>query len=99
LRILDGVTGGQQRLRRAVPFVLGALAVVSLLAVDPGALALLLDVDFLVLLGTVGLALVRGDVRVVLGRVLTSHGWAMVRAGADLTRRQPSTLAGARTPR
>jgi hypothetical protein len=56
-------------------------------------------VDFLVLLGTVGLALLRGDVRAVLARALTSHGWVMVRAGAELSRRQPRTLAGARTPR
>jgi hypothetical protein len=96
---VGGVSNGQQRLRRVLPFVLGALAVASLLAVDPGAIALLLDVDFVGLLGTVGLALLRGDVRAVLARAVTSHGWSMVRAGADLTRRQPLTLAGARTPR
>jgi hypothetical protein len=84
--------------RRIVPLALGALAVAALLAVDPGAITLLLDVDFLALLGTVGLALLRGDVRAVLARMLTSHGWSMVRAGAALTRHQPFTLA-ARTAR
>jgi hypothetical protein len=62
------------------------------LAVDPAAAALLLDIDFLVALGTVGLALTQGDLRGLVARVLTSHAVLLCRAGVVLTRFEPRSL-------
>ena len=74
--------------------LLGAAAVVPLLAVDPAVVALLLDADFLVLVGVVGLALVRGDARLALGRAAGSLPVLWVRCGISLTRSSPGTLLG-----
>jgi hypothetical protein len=87
-----GTTG--RRLRRVLMLALGAAAVVPLLAVDPAVVALLLDADFLVLAGVVGLALLRGDARLVLGRAAASLPVLWVRSGVSLTRSRPGTLLG-----
>ena len=83
---------GERRARRWLPFALGALAVLTVIAVDPAAATLLLYVDFLVTLGTVGLALAHGDLRTLVMRVLTSHAVVLCRAGAGLTRAEPRSL-------
>jgi len=72
--------------------LLGALAVVPLLAVDPTVVALLVDADFLALAGVVGLALLRGDARLVMHRLAASLPVLWVRAGISLSRSRPRTL-------
>jgi hypothetical protein len=80
------------RSARLVVLLLGAAAVVALLGVDPAVAALLLDVDFLVLLGSVGLALTWSELR-LLGHVIGASTTAQyVRAGVVVTRGDPWTL-------
>jgi hypothetical protein len=71
---------------------LGVIAVLAAVAVDPAAAALLLDADFLVVLGAVGLAVARGDVRQVAHRLLTSPAAVLCRAGVAVTRSEPRSL-------
>lgn len=68
------------------------LALVPLLGIDPGVLALVLDLDFLALAGSVGLALLRQDVGMVARRVGRSLPVVWVRVGVVLTREAPRTL-------
>jgi hypothetical protein len=77
---------------RLLMLLLGAAAVVPLLAVDPAVVGLLLDADFLALAGVVGLALLRGDARLVAHRLAVSLPALWVRAGISLTRTRPRTL-------
>jgi hypothetical protein len=81
-----------RRLARPLLLLLGALTVISLVGVDPAALGLLLDIDFLVLLATVGVAMLRTDVGVALARLRTRPPVVMVRAGLELTRSAPRSL-------
>jgi hypothetical protein len=74
--------------------LLGAAAVLPLLAVDPAVVALLLDADFLALLGVVGITLLRGDSRLVRHRLAVSLPALWVRVGLTLTREQPASLLG-----
>jgi hypothetical protein len=60
--------------------------------VDPAALGLLLDADFLVLAGVVGVGLVREDSRLLAHRVARSLPVLWVRTGVALTRESPRTL-------
>ena len=62
------------------------------LAVDPAAAALLLDADFLVVLGTVGLAMASGDVRRVVTSAANSSAATLLRAGVAVTRAAPRSL-------
>ena len=70
----------------------GILALAPLIAVDPGVLALLLDVDFVALIGVVGLGLLRGDTRQLRYRFARSLPGVWVRVGVELTRTSPQTL-------
>ena len=72
--------------------LLGAAAVVSLLAVDPAVVALLLDADFLVASAAVGIALLRHDVRLWLRRTASSLPVLWCRVGLRLTRDHPRSL-------
>jgi hypothetical protein len=68
------------------------LALVPLLGIDPGVLALVLDLDFLALAGSVGLALLRQDVGMMARGVGRSLPVVWVRVGLVLTREAPRTL-------
>lgn len=78
---------------RVLLLLAGLAAVAPLLAVDPGVLALLLDVDLLALLGVVGLGLLRADARILASRLAHSLPSSWVRVGFELTRTSPRTLA------
>jgi len=78
--------------RALVVLTLGALAVLAAVAVDPGALAFLLDVDFLIAIGSAGLLMLGTDLRVLARRAATSTPAVLVRAGASLTRARPVSL-------
>ncbi len=71
----------------------GIVALAPLVAVDPGVLALLLDVDFLALIGVAGLGLLRGDTRLLVSRIGRSLPGLWVRVGVELTRTSPRTLS------
>jgi hypothetical protein len=92
MRLLRRQDHGQKRAVRLLMLLLGAAAVVPLLAVDPAVVGVLLDADFLALTGLVGLALLRGDARIVAGRVAGTLPVLWVRAAISLTRRRPGTL-------
>jgi len=77
---------------RRLMMLLGALAVVPLLAVDPAVVALLVDADFLALAGVVGLALLRGDLLLVAHRLAVSLPALWIRVGVRLSRERPRTL-------
>jgi hypothetical protein len=72
--------------------LLGFAAVLPLLAVDPAVVALLLDADFLALVGVVGLALLRGDLRLLRHRVAVSLPALWIGVGLRLSRERPRTL-------
>jgi hypothetical protein len=78
--------------RRRLMLLFGFAAVLPLLAVDPAVVALLLDADFLALAGVVGLALLRGDARLLAHRLAVSLPALWVRAGISVTRWRPGTL-------
>jgi hypothetical protein len=78
---------------RGLVVVAGLLVLAPLISVDPGVLALLLDVDLVVLLGTVGLGLVAGDLRLLAVRAQRCLPVVWVRVGVSLTREAPRTLA------
>jgi len=87
----------QPRPRRGSPsrlllLLIGVAVVVSLLAVDPAVLGLLLDADFLTLSAAVGIAFVRQDVRLWTGRAAASLPVLWCRVGVRLTREQPRSL-------
>lgn len=77
---------------RLLLVVLGAAAIAALLGADPAVAAYLLDADLLVLLGSVGVALLAADVRVVARRARTAPAVVLVRTGAVMTRERPRTL-------
>ena len=70
----------------------GIVALAPLIAVDPGVLAVLLDVDFVALIGVVGVGLLRGDTRQLAYRLRRSLPAVWVRVGVELTRASPRTL-------
>jgi hypothetical protein len=78
---------------RGLVLVAGLLVLAPLISVDPGVLALLLDVDLVVLLGTVGLGLLAVDLRLLAVRAQRSLPVLWVRVGVSLTREAPRTLA------
>lgn len=80
------------RLRWVLLAMLGAAVVIALVAVDPAATALLLDVEFLGAIGAAGLALIHGDLREVLARVRVAPAAVLVRAGVRVTRDRPRSL-------
>jgi hypothetical protein len=72
--------------------LLGLLAVLPLVAVDPALIVLIYDAGFLTLMGSVGVALLRGDTRVMWLRVRDSQFVTEVRVAATLTRERPRSL-------
>jgi hypothetical protein len=89
--------GSRARLARVLPLLLGGIAVAGLLAVDPAALSLLLDVDLLILLGSVGLTMTRGTMRVLLTRLCCTSGARLLGIAVVMTREDPRSLLGTRT--
>lgn len=77
---------------RVLAVVLAAAALMPLLGVDPAVLVLLLDVDFLVLTGLVGLAMTGVDVRHAAFRTVRSLPVLWIRVALSLTRSDPRTL-------
>jgi hypothetical protein len=77
---------------RLLLLVLGAAAIAALLGADPAVAAYLLDADLLVLLGTVGVALLAADLRVLARPARTAPVVVLVRTGAAMTRERPRTL-------
>lgn len=77
---------------RLLLLVAGATAIAALLGADPAVAAYLLDADLLVLLGSVGIALIAADLRVVARRVGTAPAVVLVRTGARMTTERPRTL-------
>jgi hypothetical protein len=78
--------------RRWPWLVVGLLAVLPLLAVDPAVVALLLDPELLVALGGAGLLLLRSDLRTAAHRVMASLPVLWVRVGLRLSVLEPDTL-------
>lgn len=72
--------------------LIGALCVGSLASVDPAAAMLLFDLEFLAMVGSAGVALVRGDARLVWERILSHHTVVSIRAGWSMTRERPASL-------
>lgn len=79
-------------LTRRSMHLLGLLAVLPLVAVDPALIVLIYDAGFLTLMGSVGVALLRGDTRVMWLRVRDSQFVTEVRVAATLTRERPRSL-------
>jgi hypothetical protein len=77
---------------RVLSVVLAAAALMPLLGVDPALLAVLLDVDFLVLTGLVGLTMVGVDARHAASRISRSLPALWIRVALSLTRSDPRTL-------
>ena len=77
---------------RVLAVVLAAAALMPLLGVDPAILAVLLDVDFLVLTGLVGLTMVGVDARRAAHRITRSLPALWIRVALSLTRSDPRTL-------
>jgi hypothetical protein len=72
--------------------LLGLMAVLPLVAIDPVMIVLLYDAEFLALMGSVGLALLRGDACVMWLRLRDSQFFTEVRVAATLTRERPRSL-------
>jgi hypothetical protein len=77
---------------RLVVAALAAAALLPLLGVDPAVLAVLLDLDFLMVAGTVGLTMLGTDATVLGSRIARSLPVLWVRVGVSLTRSDPGTL-------
>lgn len=73
---------------RLVLLLAGAASIAALLGADPAVAAFLLDADLLVLLGSVGVALLAADLRHLARQAWTSPAVALVRTGAVMTRGQ-----------
>jgi hypothetical protein len=93
---MRGVRGVVSRHRgallRAVVVLAGILALAPLVGVDPGVLGLLLDLDFVVVIGAVGVGLLRADAVVVARRLAGALPVLWLRVGVALTRDAPRTL-------
>jgi UPF0716 family protein affecting phage T7 exclusion len=92
-RLRSVVTRHRRRLPVLIMLLLAVIALAPLVGVDPAALGLLLDADFLMLAGAVGLGLLRADGRLLARRLAASLPVLWVRAGVALTREAPRTLA------
>lgn len=89
-----GPAGARVRelLARRIFHLLGMLAVLPLVAVDPVMITLLFDAGMLALIGSVGVALLHGDTRIMWLRLRDSHFVMEMRVGATLTRERPRSL-------
>jgi hypothetical protein len=86
------VSRHRRHLWQGVGLLAGILALAPLVAVDPGVLALLLDVDLVALLGAAGIGLLSGDARLLVRRASVSQPVLWVRVGVAMTRAEPHTL-------
>jgi hypothetical protein len=77
---------------RLALMAVAAAALVPLLGVDPGVLAVLLDADFVVLAGLVGLTMVGAGARVLVSTIIGSLPMLWIRVGVSLTTSHPGTL-------
>lgn len=91
------MVGGMSVMRgkRLLLVALGAVVVLPLVSVDPAAAALLLDVELLGLLGSVGIAMARDQARMTWARICTSHSGVQFVAGVRLARVEPRSLLAA----
>ena len=74
--------------------LVGLVVVGSLVSVDPGAIALL-NVEFLVVAGSVAVAMTRENARVAWQRLLMSDTVMMLRVGWRMTREDPRCIVAA----
>ena len=77
---------------RIAVVALAVAALVPLLGVDPALVALLLDADFLLLAGVVGLTMVGADAKVLASGIARSLPVLWIRVGVTLSRTDPGTL-------
>jgi hypothetical protein len=63
-----------------------------MVAVEPALVGLIFDAEFLALMGTVGLGLLRGDARIALRRMRQSQLATELRIACILTRERPRSL-------
>ena len=82
-------------MRRWIFVALGAACVLPLVAVDPAAAMLLVDIEFLVALGSAGSMILHGDARTVWHQFLDRPSMLIFRAGIGLTRESPRSLLNA----
>ena len=78
---------------RVLTVLAGIAAVAPLVAVDPGVLGLLLDLDLLALVGAAGLGLVHADLRSAVRGLSRSLPGVWVRVGCELSRSEPKSLS------
>lgn len=83
----------RRRLLHAIMLLVALAALAPLVGVDPGVLALLLDADLLVLVGTVGLGLLWSDLRLLVFRLGRSLPGLWVRVGVEMTRESALSAA------
>jgi len=81
-----------ERGKRLLGVVLGVAVVLPLVGVDPAFAALLFDVELLGLVGGVGLAMTRDDLRAAWGRVCACDTVVQFVAGVRLVRAEPRSL-------
>jgi hypothetical protein len=84
--------------KRLVRIALGAFVVLAVAAFDPGALLFLLDVEFVAMLGTIGVAMTSANAGVVIEGVVGSTPVTLVRAGLATARERPASLLGSTLP-
>ncbi|HLR84031.1 MAG TPA: hypothetical protein VK059_03725 [Nocardioidaceae bacterium] len=78
--------------RRLAYYVIGLGVILPLLAIDPAIIAMLFDPEFLTITGTVGVAMVRNDVRTVVERLRSSGVVIDIAAGIAMAREDPRSL-------
>lgn len=78
--------------RRIAYYVLGVSVILPLLAIDPAVIGMLFDPEFLTITGTVGVAMVRSDVRIVVDRVRSSVVMMDIAVGIAMSRADPRSL-------
>lgn len=72
--------------------LIGAMCVVPMALVDPAAALMLLDLELLAMVGTAGVALLRGDAQVLRERIRSNPTIVSLRAGWSMTRERPISL-------
>lgn len=72
--------------------LLGFAAIAPLAAVDPYLVFLLFDVEFLALIGTVGVRMLREDLEIAFFALLATLVIVQLRVGWQMTRERPSSL-------
>lgn len=86
------VRSARSLLKRRLVHLAGLAAVLPLVAVDPAMIVLLYDAELLAVIGAAGVALLRGDARLIWFRVRDTQFVTEVRVAAILTRERPRSL-------